>query len=118
MEIVDPELLFAARCGLRASSRMAWKAICCVSITRWRRRHHISRTTWAPRGVVLRNLCLGYLNELDSPEYRALARQRFDATDNMTDQFAALSVLITPRARRRSGAGRLLRALAGRGARR
>ena len=41
----------------------------------------------------LRNLCLSYLNELDSGEHRALARQQFDYADNMTDQFAALSVL-------------------------
>ena len=41
----------------------------------------------------MRNLCLGYLNELDSADYRALARRQFDGSDNMTDQFAALSVL-------------------------
>ncbi len=41
----------------------------------------------------LRNLCLAYLNELDFAEYRALARQQFERADNMTDQFAALSVL-------------------------
>jgi aminopeptidase N len=41
----------------------------------------------------LRNLCLASLNELDSADYRALARQQFDTADNMSDQFAALSVL-------------------------
>ena len=41
----------------------------------------------------LRNLCLGYLNELEADTYRMLARQQFDGADNMTDQFAALSVL-------------------------
>lgn len=41
----------------------------------------------------LRNLCLSYLNELDSPAHRATARRQFDRADNMTDQFAALTVL-------------------------
>ena len=93
MEIVDPELLFAARSGLarflahglesdlvRLYQALAPTAPYCPDTVQAARRR-------------LRNLCLGYLNELDSPEYRALARQQFDETDNMTDQFAALSVL-------------------------
>ena len=58
----------------------------------------------APKGIykpdshdagrrALRNVCLGYLSETDSAETRALAKQQFDSADNMTDQFAALSVL-------------------------
>jgi aminopeptidase N len=41
----------------------------------------------------LRNLCLGYLMELDNEESRALAMQQFDSAGNMTDAMAALSVL-------------------------
>jgi aminopeptidase N len=41
----------------------------------------------------LRNLCLGYLNELDSAEYRAAAQRQFDGAGNMTDQFGALDIL-------------------------
>ncbi|UCV27985.1 aminopeptidase N [Ferribacterium limneticum] len=41
----------------------------------------------------LRNVCLGYLLELDTPAVRQLALQQFRGADNMTDQFAALSVL-------------------------
>ena len=41
----------------------------------------------------MRNLCLGYLNELDSADYRAAAQQQFVGADNMTDQFGALSIL-------------------------
>ncbi len=41
----------------------------------------------------LRSLCLGYLAELDTAESRRLAVQHFEQADNMTDQFAALSVL-------------------------
>ncbi len=41
----------------------------------------------------LRNVCLGYLLELDTPATRELALQQFRTADNMTDQFAALAAL-------------------------
>ncbi|MBP5996502.1 MAG: aminopeptidase N [Azonexus sp.] len=41
----------------------------------------------------LRNVCLGYLLELDTPATRQLALQQFRNADNMTDQFAALAAL-------------------------
>jgi aminopeptidase N len=41
----------------------------------------------------LRNLCLAYLLELDTPATRQMALQQFRNADNMTDQFAALAAL-------------------------
>ncbi|RIX43090.1 MAG: aminopeptidase N [Rhodocyclales bacterium GT-UBC] len=41
----------------------------------------------------LRNICLSYLLELDTPAIRDLALQQFQRADNMTDQFAALGAL-------------------------
>ncbi|MBE0621834.1 MAG: aminopeptidase N [Burkholderiales bacterium] len=41
----------------------------------------------------LRNLCLGYLMELDDAEAHALALGQFDRADNMTDAMAALAAL-------------------------
>ena len=41
----------------------------------------------------LRNVCLAYLLELDTPATRQLALQQFRSADNMTDQFAALAAL-------------------------
>ena len=41
----------------------------------------------------LRNVCLGYLLELDTPATRQLALQQFRNADNMTDQVAALAAL-------------------------
>ena len=41
----------------------------------------------------LRNVCLGYLLELDTPAVRQLALAQFRSADNMTDQFAALAAL-------------------------
>ncbi len=93
MEVVDPELLFAARCGLARFLAHGLES------DLLRLYHALAPTApYQPDNLGaarrrLRNLCLGYLNELDSAEYRAIARQQFDATDNMTDQFAALSVL-------------------------
>ncbi|MCU0868418.1 MAG: aminopeptidase N [Burkholderiales bacterium] len=41
----------------------------------------------------LRNLCLGYLMELDDAEVRAICVAQFDGADNMTDTMAALGCL-------------------------
>jgi aminopeptidase N len=41
----------------------------------------------------LRNLCLSYLLELDTPAIRQLALGQFRSANNMTDQFAALAAL-------------------------
>ncbi|WP_295004323.1 aminopeptidase N [uncultured Dechloromonas sp.] len=41
----------------------------------------------------LRNVCLGYLLELDTDAARQMALQQFSTADNMTDQFAALAAL-------------------------
>ncbi|MBS1228724.1 MAG: aminopeptidase [Proteobacteria bacterium] len=93
MEVVDPELLYAARTGLARhlasglASDFARLYEALVPLSAYR-----PDTLGAGRRR-LRNLCLSYLNELDSDEYRALARRQFDDADNMTDQFAALSVL-------------------------
>jgi aminopeptidase N len=93
LEVVDPDALHAARNGLRRHLAeqlgTAFRA-CYESLT--------------PTGIykpdshdaarrALRNLCLGFLSETDSAETRTLAKKQFDTADNMTDQFAALSVL-------------------------
>ena len=93
MEIVDPEILYQARVAL---AQFFAKGLASDFARLYE--------TLAPTGPYrpdtadagrrrLRNLCLGYLNELESDEYRQLARNQFARADNMTDQFAALSVL-------------------------
>jgi len=52
----------------------------------------------------LRNLCLGYLMELDDAQVRALCMAQFDAADNMTDSMAALSALANAEGSEREGA--------------
>ena len=93
MDVVDPEALHAARNGLTRALAIGleddlvrtYERLAPVGAYR-------CDTTEASRRR-LRNLCLGYLNELDVPTYRALAVRQFGSADNMTDQFAALSVL-------------------------
>jgi aminopeptidase N len=41
----------------------------------------------------LRNLCLGYLMEIDDPALRGLCMRQFESADNMTDAMAALTAL-------------------------
>jgi aminopeptidase N len=93
LAVVDPEALHAARNGLRRflAERLGDTLSECYE-------------RYAPRGAyrpdtaqasrrTLRNLCLGYLTELDTPETRALALRQFETADNMTDRFAALAAL-------------------------
>lgn len=93
MEVVDPEVLHQARTGLARflakglESDFARLYAALVPTVAYQ-----PDTVQAARRR-LRNLCLGYLNELGVAEYRSVARHLFDSADNMTDQFAALSVL-------------------------
>ena len=93
MEVVDPEALYTARsslarylvAGLETEFVRIYSELTPVGAYRPETADAAARR--------LRNLCLSYLNELDSPAYRVLAQQQFDRADNMTDQFSALSVL-------------------------
>jgi aminopeptidase N len=61
----------------------------------------VGKNAAAPAAVgsrALKNLCLGYLLELDTPRYRGLACQQFESAANMTDQFAALTALANVKA--------------------
>jgi len=94
MAVVDPEALYQARTalachlaqGLQAEFARLYAALAPTESYR-------PETAQAARRR-LRNLCLAYLNEIESDDYRKLARAQFDSADNMTDQFAALSVLV------------------------
>jgi aminopeptidase N len=93
LAVVDPDALHAARNSLR---RFLADRLGTDFLDRYQ--------ALAPRGGYrpdtadagrrsLRNLCLGYLAEADTAEARRRAYGQFEAADNMTDQFAALSVL-------------------------
>jgi aminopeptidase N len=93
MNVVLPDALHAARNGLRRFIAEQLEEVL-----------QAAYECLAPKGAfqvgnaeagrrALRNVCLSYLGETDSAEGRALAFQQFTSADNMTDQFAALSVL-------------------------
>lgn len=94
LDEVDPDALHAARNGLRRfiAEQLADELAACYQ-------RLASSDAYRPDAVdaarrVLRNVCLGYLCENDTAEGRAMALQQFNSADNMTDQFAALSVLV------------------------
>ncbi|MEY2633840.1 MAG: hypothetical protein RIR00_2494, partial [Pseudomonadota bacterium] len=93
MDEVDPDALHAARNGLRR-----------LLAERLRPQFLAAYQQFAPSGPyqpdahaagrrALRNLCLSYLCESDSPADRQLALAQFSSADNMTDQYAALLAL-------------------------
>ncbi|MDR1277035.1 MAG: DUF3458 domain-containing protein, partial [Candidatus Accumulibacter sp.] len=93
MDVVDPEALFLAREGLvrtlaavlEADFAALYAKLAPAGAYRWDTAESARRR--------LRNLCLGYLAQLESADYRAQAFTQFAEADNMTDQFAALGVL-------------------------
>ncbi|MEO8410234.1 MAG: aminopeptidase N [Propionivibrio sp.] len=94
MAVVDPELLHHARTGLARflASGLESDFVRLYDAL-------APNAPYRPETVDAgrrrrRNLCLAYLNELDIDEYRQLVRQQIATADNMTDQFAALSVLV------------------------
>jgi aminopeptidase N len=93
LELVDPDALHAARNGLKLylAGTLGDALKACYK-------------SFAPRGPyrpdtadagrrALRNVCLAYLAEPDTPAAREKAWRQFASADNMTDQFASLAIL-------------------------
>jgi aminopeptidase N len=93
LDVVDPDALHAARNALRRfiaeTQQVALNTLSYVLTPKG----PFQPTTAEAGRRALRNICLGYLAELNTPEVRTLAMEQFNTTDNMTDQYAALSVL-------------------------
>jgi len=92
-EVIDPDALHAARNGLRRflAEQLGTEFMACYARLAPQNSYRPDAQDAGRRA--LRNLCLGYLCETDSAAARVLAKQQFDRADNMTDQFASLSVL-------------------------
>ncbi|HQU80475.1 MAG TPA: aminopeptidase N [Azonexus sp.] len=93
LDEVDPDALHAARNALRRhlAEQLAGEfagLYAALAVTE----PYAPSSEQAGRRA-LRNVCLGYLLELDTPATRQLALQQFRSADNMTDQFAALAAL-------------------------
>ncbi|MEN6585127.1 MAG: aminopeptidase N [Sulfuricella sp.] len=93
LEVVDPDALHAARNGLRRFLAEHLGAEFQACYERLAPSDGYSPDLVDVGRRALRNVCLAYLCEADSHSSRALALQQFDTADNMTDQFASLSVL-------------------------
>ena len=93
LDVVDPDALHAARNGLRRHLAEELEGefsglYAALAIT-----EPYAPTSEQAGRRALRNVCLGYLLELDTDAVRQRALQQFKAADNMTDQYAALAAL-------------------------
>ena len=93
LDVVDPDALHAARNSLRRfiSAQLGTALADCYA-------RLAPTTSYRPDSAeagrrALRNLCLSYMAEADTPQIRALTLRQFETADNMTDQYAALHVL-------------------------
>ena len=93
LDIVDPDALHAARNALRRHLAEQLEGEFSGLYAGLAPNAAYAPTSEQAGRRALRNVCLGYLLELDTPAVRQLALQQFRSADNMTDQFAALSVL-------------------------
>ncbi|MFO1318474.1 MAG: aminopeptidase N [Burkholderiales bacterium] len=94
MPVVDPDAIHAVRVRVRqhlaGTLRSRW-----LSVFRAMAVPGAYSPDAAAAGKrALRNLCLGYLMELDDDEIRAMCVAQFDGADNMTDAMAALTALV------------------------
>jgi aminopeptidase N len=91
--LVDPDALHQARNGLRRflAERLQGELRQCYASLAPTGPYQPTAEAAGRRS--LRNLCLGYLSELETAATRALAMQQFASADNMSDQFAALATL-------------------------
>ena len=93
LDVVDPDALHAARNALRRHLAEQLEGEFSGLYAGLAPNAAYAPTSEQAGRRALRNICLGYLLELDTPAVRQLALQQFRSADNMTDQFAALSVL-------------------------
>ncbi|WJW74372.1 aminopeptidase N [Thiohalobacter sp. IOR34] len=94
MTVIDPDALHRARRELR---RQIAKALQDKLLTYYRAHTDDAPYRIDPQSVgrrSLRNLCLGYLLELETPVVYALAERQFHQAGNMTDVLAALTALV------------------------
>ncbi|MCK6390777.1 MAG: aminopeptidase N C-terminal domain-containing protein, partial [Azonexus sp.] len=93
MTVVDPDALHAARNALRRHLAEALEGEFSGLYAGLTVREPYAPSSAQAGQRALRNLCLSYLLELDTPATRQLAFAQYRDADNMTDQFAALAAL-------------------------
>ena len=93
MDEIDPDAIHSVRRSLRRHIATALRIELLAAYRTSTAPHPYSPDARSAGQRALRNLCLGYLMELDDAEVRALCIAQFDTADNMTDSMAALSAL-------------------------
>jgi aminopeptidase N len=91
--VVDPEGVTAARAFLKHAIGTALREDFERVYGERRVRAPYAPTNDQTGARALANVCLRYLAAIDDPTARAIAVAHFDASDNMTDTFAALAAL-------------------------
>ena len=93
LDEVNPDALHAARNGLRRHLAEALHGEFAAAYAALAPRGPYAPSADQAGRRALRNVCLGYLLELDAPAERQRAQDQYAGADNMTDQFAALAAL-------------------------
>ncbi|MEF8727506.1 MAG: aminopeptidase N [Accumulibacter sp.] len=93
MAVVDPDALHTARNALRLFLAERLQDSFLHGYESLAAAGPYQATPAAAGRRALRNLCLGYLGELATDAMQTLAMHQFVSADNMSDQFAALTVL-------------------------
>jgi aminopeptidase N len=102
MDEIDPDAIHSVRRGLRRHIATALKNELLAAYGTSTAPQPYSPDARSAGQRALRNLCLGYLMELDDAQVFALCVAQFATADNMTDSMAALSALVNEGNRRES----------------
>jgi aminopeptidase N len=93
MDEIDPDAIHSVRRSLRRHIAVALQGELLAVYGTYAARQPFSPDARSAGLRALRNLCLGYLMELDDARIHALCIEQFDSANNMTDSMAALSAL-------------------------
>ena len=93
MDVVDPDAIHAVRTQLRRTIAGELRGEIAGTYRSQTVAGPYSPDAKSAGKRALRNLCLGYLMELEDADSRALCVTQFEAADNMTDRMAALGAL-------------------------
>jgi aminopeptidase N len=104
MEEIDPDAIHSVRRSLRKHIASALKSALLTAYRTSTAPHPYSPDARSAGLRALRNLCLGYLMELEDAQMQALCLAQFETADNMTDSMAALSALVNAEGSAREGA--------------
>ena len=118
MDVVDPDAIHAVRVALRKHIAASLKTELLAAYRAFAAPGPYSPDAASAGRRALRNLCLGYLMELDdAADARRCACEQFEPADNMTDAMAALTALANTDCPERAGAlQNVLREMEGRAA--